>query len=212
MNTRQWTLLGALGLTLAATWWAAQVEDDAVVEGDLAGVVGPAARAQRAPAPAQRPRAPAADAAFSGELAIIREPWPAAASTLLQPALAAQAQSRAAPTAVTPTAPPLPFTFIGSIERGGRRTVMLMEGEQLHLVGVRERIGDEERFFEAEEIGFRAVFEYLSDNPWFWRVLNEAEVEAPTAWAAHHAASASTSAQVCAGVSGGVPMVGMAWP
>lgn len=53
---------------------------------------------------------------------------------------------------------------------------------------VRERIGDEERFFEAEEIGFRAVFEYLSDNPWFWRVLNEAEVEAPTAWAAHHAA------------------------
>ncbi|MBL0942864.1 MAG: TetR/AcrR family transcriptional regulator [Hydrogenophaga sp.] len=53
---------------------------------------------------------------------------------------------------------------------------------------VRERIGNEERFFEAEEIGFRAVFEYLSDNPWFWRLLNEAEVEAPTAWARHHAA------------------------
>lgn len=53
---------------------------------------------------------------------------------------------------------------------------------------VRERIGNEERFFEAEEVGFRAVFEYLSDNPWFWRVLNEAEVEAPAAWATHHAA------------------------
>ncbi|HMO44882.1 MAG TPA: TetR/AcrR family transcriptional regulator [Rubrivivax sp.] len=53
---------------------------------------------------------------------------------------------------------------------------------------VRERIGAEERFFEAEEIGFRAVFEYLSDHPWFWRVLNEAEVEAPAAWAKHHAA------------------------
>ena len=38
-----------------------------------------------------------------------------------------------------------------------------------------------------EEIGLRAVFEYLSDNPWFWRVLNEAEVEAPNAWARHHA-------------------------
>ena len=141
MKARQWTLLGALGLTLAATWWAAQVEEDAAVEGDVAGVVEPAARAQRAPAAAQRPRAPATDAAFSGELAIIREPWPAAASTLLQPALAAQAQLRAAPTVMTPSAPPLPFTFIGSIERGGRRIVMLMEGDQLHLVGARERIG-----------------------------------------------------------------------
>ena len=145
MKTRQWTLLGALGLTLADTWWAAQVEDDAVVEGDLAGVVGPAARAQRAPAPAQRPRAPAAAAASAAELAIIREPWPADAATLLQPPLATQAQLRAAPTVATPTAPPLPFTFIGSIERGGRRTVMLMEGEQLHLVGVRERIGENYR-------------------------------------------------------------------
>ena len=57
----------------------------------------------------------------------------------------AQAQLRAAPTVTTPTAPPLPFTFIGSIERGGRRTVMLMEGEQRHLVGVRERIGENYR-------------------------------------------------------------------
>ena len=30
MNVRQWTLAGALGLTLAATWWAAQ-EDEGVV-------------------------------------------------------------------------------------------------------------------------------------------------------------------------------------
>ena len=145
MNARKWTLIGALALTLAATWWAAQVEEDGAVEGDLAGVVEPAARAPLAPAAVQRARAPAADAAFSGELAIIREPWPAAASSLLQPPLAAQAQLRAAPAVMTPTAPPLPFTFIGSIERGGRRTVMLMEGEQLHLVGVRGRIGEHYR-------------------------------------------------------------------
>lgn len=50
---------------------------------------------------------------------------------------------------------------------------------------VRQRIGREERFFEAEELGFRAVYEYLCDNPWFWRVLNEAEVEAPAAWSHH---------------------------
>lgn len=145
MKTRQWTLLGALGLTLAATWWAAQIEGDAVVEGDVAGVVEPATRAQRAPAAAQRPRAPSAAAASSGELAIIREPWPADAATLLQPPLAAQAQSRTAPVVAAPMAPPLPFTFIGSIERGGRRVVMLMEGEQLHLAGVRERIGEHYR-------------------------------------------------------------------
>lgn len=53
---------------------------------------------------------------------------------------------------------------------------------------VRQRMGHEERFFEAEELGFRAVYEYLNDNPWFWRVLNEAQVEAPAAWARHHEA------------------------
>ena len=57
MKTRQWTLVGALGLTLAATWWASQIEDDGVAEGDVAAVVAPATRAQRAPAAAQRPRA-----------------------------------------------------------------------------------------------------------------------------------------------------------
>jgi AcrR family transcriptional regulator len=51
---------------------------------------------------------------------------------------------------------------------------------------VRKRVEGTEDFFEVEEIGLEAVFEYLSDNPWFWRVLNEAEVEAPNAWARHH--------------------------
>ena len=51
---------------------------------------------------------------------------------------------------------------------------------------VRERAHGAKGFFEVEEIGVRAVFEYLFDNPWFWRVLNEAEIEAPTAWARHH--------------------------
>lgn len=147
MKARQWTLLGALGLTLAATWWAAQVEEEGVAQ--PAAVVEPSARAQRSPAPGPRPRAPAAaaaaDGASAGELAIVREPWPAAASGLLQLPLAAQAQARAAPTMATPMAPALPFAFIGSIERGGRRTVMLMEGEQLHLVGVRQRIGEHYR-------------------------------------------------------------------
>lgn len=57
----------------------------------------------------------------------------------------------------------------------------------LHMLEhVRQRAHGAKGFFDVEEIGVRAVFEYLHDNPWFWRVLNEAEVEAPTAWAQHH--------------------------
>lgn len=54
------------------------------------------------------------------------------------------------------------------------------------LERVRECAHGAKGFFEVEEIGVRAVFAYLYDNPWFWRVLNEAEVEAPSAWAEHH--------------------------
>lgn len=57
----------------------------------------------------------------------------------------------------------------------------------LHMLErVRECAHGAEGFFEVEEIGVRAVFAYLFENPWFWRVLNEAEVEAPSAWARHH--------------------------
>lgn len=55
------------------------------------------------------------------------------------------------------------------------------------LEHVRARARGAKVFFEVEEIGVRAVFDYLQEHPWFWRVLNEAEVEAPKAWAAHHA-------------------------
>jgi AcrR family transcriptional regulator len=54
------------------------------------------------------------------------------------------------------------------------------------LEHVRGRVAAIDEFVEAEVIGAKAVFEYLSDNPWFWRVLNEAEVEAPLAWQRHH--------------------------
>lgn len=51
---------------------------------------------------------------------------------------------------------------------------------------VRARAAGAQGFFEIEEIGVRAVFEYLTEHTWFWRVLNEAEVEAPQAWDRHH--------------------------
>lgn len=144
MKPRQWGMAAALIATLAATWWAAQVEDSGEAE-----VAAPVVRSARTPVPASaavRDRAGEVAAQAEGALAIVREPWPASASDLLQPAAGVQAQlNQGVPLAVAPSAPPLPFTFIGSIERGGRRTVMLMEGEELHLVGVRERIGEHYR-------------------------------------------------------------------
>lgn len=54
------------------------------------------------------------------------------------------------------------------------------------LEQVRLRSEGAHGFFELEEIGMKAVIEYLHENPWFWRLLNEAEVEAPLAWQRHH--------------------------
>ncbi len=54
------------------------------------------------------------------------------------------------------------------------------------LEQVRLRSAGTQGFFALEEIGLKAVVEYLHENPWFWRLLNEAEVEAPLAWERHH--------------------------
>jgi len=54
------------------------------------------------------------------------------------------------------------------------------------LTRVRDRAHGAKGFFDVEAIGVRVVFEYLAENPWFWRVLNEAEIEAPVAWAQHY--------------------------
>lgn len=51
---------------------------------------------------------------------------------------------------------------------------------------VRQRVQGLTGFFEVEERGVQAVFEYLIEHRWFWRLLNEAEIEAPNAWAQHH--------------------------
>jgi AcrR family transcriptional regulator len=58
-------------------------------------------------------------------------------------------------------------------------------GQQM-LDRIAERVHGARGFLEVEELGARALFEYLHQNPWFWRVLNEAEVEAPVAWHRHH--------------------------
>lgn len=53
------------------------------------------------------------------------------------------------------------------------------------LVFIGDKVRGAENFLDVEERGFRAFFEYLRLNPGFFRVLNEAEVAAPTAHATH---------------------------
>ncbi|WP_420997946.1 TetR/AcrR family transcriptional regulator [Cupriavidus sp. 30B13] len=53
------------------------------------------------------------------------------------------------------------------------------------LAYVRKKVHGAHSFLEVEERGFRAFFEFLRTNPGFVRVLNEAEVAAPVAHAAH---------------------------
>lgn len=50
---------------------------------------------------------------------------------------------------------------------------------------LRERVVGSRDFFEVEERGFRAFFEFLETHPSFFRVLNEAEVVAPIAYKKH---------------------------
>ncbi|WP_416400810.1 TetR/AcrR family transcriptional regulator [Alicycliphilus denitrificans] len=53
------------------------------------------------------------------------------------------------------------------------------------LVYIGGKVRGAKDFLDVEERGFRAFFEYLRLNPGFFRVLNEAEVAAPVAHAAH---------------------------
>lgn len=53
------------------------------------------------------------------------------------------------------------------------------------LVFIGDKVRGAKNFLDVEERGFRAFFEYLRLNPGFFRVLNEAEVAAPVAHAAH---------------------------
>jgi hypothetical protein len=47
------------------------------------------------------------------------------------------------------------------------------------------KVSGAKTFLEVEERGFRAFFDFLRDNPGFFRVLNEAETAAPVAHATH---------------------------
>ncbi|MCC5859620.1 MAG: TetR/AcrR family transcriptional regulator [Ectothiorhodospiraceae bacterium] len=50
---------------------------------------------------------------------------------------------------------------------------------------LKQRVRESKNVIDLEEQGFRGFFEFLQFNPSFFRILNEAEVEAPKAHAVH---------------------------
>lgn len=152
-NTRSLVLGAALAATLGATWWAASVEDEAAV--------APSERARRAPAASTRGAgvAPSAAVAATSRLTLERPPWPPVGAGLMRaPAAEAVAAPPPPPPAVV-QAPPLPFRFVGALEEGGNRFVVLMEGEELHILRRGERIDDR---YRVERISpGRIEFTYL---------------------------------------------------
>lgn len=52
---------------------------------------------------------------------------------------------------------------------------------------LRAEVSGARTFLEVEERGFRAFFSFLTNNPGFFRILNEAEVAAPIAHSRHMA-------------------------
>lgn len=53
------------------------------------------------------------------------------------------------------------------------------------LAHIRERAIAGKTFLQREELAFRAFFDYLKKAPYFLRILNEAEIAAPKAYAQH---------------------------
>lgn len=133
MNRRQLVLLALLVATLAATWWASTIDDRG---GDAAVVRVARVAGESTAGRARDGRERKADGAVPR---IDRAAWPSSAARLMEPPNIREA-GPIAPPQLPLVPPPLPFRFVGAIEDGGRRTAILMEGEQVLLVRARQRI------------------------------------------------------------------------
>ncbi len=154
MNRRSLVLGIALAATLAASWWAVVTDDSPGdrVAGERSPVsAGGAIRHSESPS-----------AMTSGGLAIQREAWPAWGAALFQPIIIAappQPISSVPFDSQPPSAPPLPFVYVGEIQEAGGRAVILTEGDEVHIVRARQRIGE---LYRVERITATEVeFTYL---------------------------------------------------
>lgn len=134
MNRRHLTLIVALVATLSATWWAAGLEDDAPEKAGGERAPRKALRVGGAhKASASVPEAIQFDAA--------RVPIPPTGPDLFAEMSFApkiEPKKEVPPPPPAPTAPPLPFRYLGALFEDGGATVFLGDGQRTHVV----RAGD----------------------------------------------------------------------
>lgn len=143
MNARHGALLLALGATLAATWWAAELDDDSSGADVTARGADDASPRPQAMVPASAPREEVVDGlpVPASLPARVREPWPAYSPAIAQIVSFRPAPAASAPTAPPPpSAPPLPFRYVGSMADEKGSAVFLLDGSQVRLVRPGEQL------------------------------------------------------------------------
>jgi hypothetical protein len=76
-----------------------------------------------------------------------------------RPKLIAPEPELADPPPPPPAAPPLPFTFLGAFEAGGKRVLYIVEGDKVHAVSEGEIVNE---LYQVEAVGAdEMVFVYL---------------------------------------------------
>jgi len=76
-----------------------------------------------------------------------------------RPKLIAPEPELADPPPPPPVAPPLPFTFLGAFEAGGKRVLYIVEGDKVHAVSEGEIVNE---LYQVEAVGAdEMVFTYL---------------------------------------------------
>jgi hypothetical protein len=183
MTRRSVILLAALAATLAATWWAASLEEpgaplEPAATAEDAGAArtvvprtvprAPTATAPTAPAAATpaagAPTAgsPTAGVPAAGAAAAGRPRWPDAAVGLFQPFSVHPAPAATPPppaAAAADAVPPLPFRFVGALEDRGQRSVILLEADAVHVLRAGERV--DARYRVERITSTEVVFTYL---------------------------------------------------
>lgn len=163
---RNLALIGALAATLAATWYAAGLEEDGA---DATAGEELLAR----PTGRTAPPAPAASVATASPASPVNPVTGTA--TRLPPAsadlFAVRGWQPPAPpppppaVAPPPVAPPLPFRYLGRLEDGGAIAVFLVEGNQPHARVLRQ--GDVSGPYRVDEVtaeGMRLTYLPLNQS------------------------------------------------
>jgi len=140
---RRFVIDAALVATLAATWWAASLEDEIGSPADEGSRVRDG---RRTPETTRRARTPQPMPSLDG-LSVDRALLPDVAADILPPTQLHPPAELAipSPTPAVPDAPPLPFRFVGALEERGELTAFLLEGEQLRVVRAHDTLDDRYR-------------------------------------------------------------------